>query len=171
MRKQYKHFMELATLNNDGTTESAIGNYSVTPASFQIVAPPGEEIVIERMILSIVDGSISNAENYGGLGAPLTNGIVISIKDLSGTIETLTPYPILTNGDWAACCHDLSNHTSVGGGSRDVITVRWTFTRSGQPLVLRAAEGEYIEVLLNDDFTGLIKHRFFFQGYFETETY
>ena len=46
-----------------------------------------------------------------------------------------------------------------------IIVVRWTFAKSGAPIRLDGAKNARLEVLLNDDLTGLVDHHFVVQGY------
>lgn len=153
--------------NGDGSgSRDATGNYSVTPEIFYIQPPSSQVYRIHRMIPSLVDANGLIADEYGNLGAPLTNGIQVRIQDDSGTLIDLTDtLPVQTNGDWAHLCHDV-NLFDWGSGN-DHVTARWTFANSGTELRLIGANNERLEVVLNDDFTGLLEHEFRVEGYIE----
>ena len=166
-----KHIFKLLSSNGDGTgTSNAIGDYSVTPLSLKLkltgnILP----IEIERMIVMIQDTGAFDADKYGN-GITLTNGIRVYVRDIAdAVIEELTMFPILSSGDWAGHCHDL-NHFAFGTGD-EIATVRWTFGKSGKPITLDFSKGEYLEVLLNDSFVGLVKHRFGVQGFYPFKNY
>lgn len=168
-----KHIMKVLSSNGDGTgTSNAVGDYSVTPLSLRYEANndgASEIIYIERMIVKIQDTGTLDADTYGN-GISLTNGIRVYIRNSADTIlEELTSYPITSTGDWAGHCHDATHH-AFGVGD-EILSVRWTFARSGLPVILKATEGEYLEVYLNDNFTGLVEHKFIIQGHYDNEDY
>lgn len=166
-----KHINLLLSSNGDGTgTTNAIGDYSSTPLSLRYRPTNAtEEFIIHRMIISVEDAGNFDADQYGN-GITLTNGLRIYVKNSSDDIlEEITSFPILSSGDLAAHCHDVTLF-SFGIGN-NILTARWTFQKSGIPIVLRGTESEYLEVYLNDDFTGLIKHRFVIQGHYKNEDY
>lgn len=164
------HIFKLLSSNGDGTgTTNAIGDYSVTPLSLKYGPSSTEDVEIGRMIVKIEDAGTFDADKYGN-NITLTNGIRCYVKDSSdAVIEEITAFPIISSGDWAGHCHDVTLH-SFGTGN-NVLTVRWTFSRSGHPIELHLTNGQYFEIYLNDDFTGLIEHRFQIQGYFKDEFY
>lgn len=134
------------------------GDYSVTPASFRTNI--SSEWECHRVIVQIQDSGTFDADLYGN-GVELTNGIRIYHKDASGTIlEELTAFPILSNGDWEGHCFDY-NYLDIGNGD-NVGAVRWTFQKHGKPIFID--DGEYMEIYLNDNFSGLSKHRYTFEG-------
>jgi hypothetical protein len=167
----YKILSRFAETVGDGSGgQNAIGNYTnggVTPlgaTEFKLTAQSNEHISIERMIVSIVDGAITNADAYAGAGV-LSNGIKLYVTDSLGATQynlTDPDIPVTTVGDWAHYCHDLTIWAGLAGGD-DHATVRWTFARSGKPVVL--LPGWSINVLCQDSFATLTKHRFLLQGY------
>ncbi len=162
-----KHMFSLASLDGLGVVTNAIGDYSSTAASFRAVVGDNDWVEFHRVIVGIEDTAINNSAEYGGISA-LTNGVLCHVRDSDDSLlETLTPFPIKTNGWWALCCHDMTPH-NFGNGS-DFISVRWTWEKSGWPIVLSG--GQYIEFVLNDDFDGLITHQFFCQGVYQDENY
>ena len=157
-----KSIYRLLDTVGDGTgTTNAIGDYSVTPASFKITGTSGR-VDIERVIVMLEDGGSFDSGAYGN-GLALTNGIRVYLRDTDdNVINEYTSFPILTNGDWAGHCHDF-NHFNWGSGN-EVASIRWTFSKSGQPVQINFDAGEYFEVYLNDDFSALVKQRFTIQG-------
>ena len=148
--------------NGNGTgTNNAIGDYSSAAEEFYFQPSSGETYSISRMIVTIEDTSGFSAQEYGNLGAALTNGITIKVMDGETVDQNLTEVPIIKNGQWPMYCHDSTLHTY--GAGDEVLTSRWTFAKSGQSLNLSSAQK--LVVTLNDDFTGLISHRFLIQGH------
>lgn len=145
----------------DGTgTKNANGNYSITPDEFKFV--PGDPCEIHRMIVCAEDTSGMQASEYGNLGSALTNGVKISVERAGVEILDLTDgITIKTNAGWGSICYDADVKT--WGAGNELLTVRWTFAKTGAPLTL--SNGEELIVTLNDDFTGLISHYFMIHGF------
>jgi hypothetical protein len=165
---QWKSFM----LTDDGLEngdDNAIGNYAAANTQFWHAAT--EELVVIRMFVHIEDTVGMADADYGNITGGVTNGVVVRHYATNGTTikNTLTawdtstsPDGIKTNAEWRANCYDAQIN-NVGSGN-DFLNVRWTFAKAGTPIHL--ATGERISVLLNDDFSGLIKHQFIIQGYY-----
>jgi len=165
-RRKQIIFSELASLDGLGVVTEAIVDYSAAQVSYQLLCPVDELYEVNRVIVGIGDTAINNSGEYGSITA-LTNGVVIRITDTDGgSIQLLTPFAITTNGDYSRLSYDTL-YNSLGNGN-DYLTVRWTFAKHGAPIVLEP--GQYIEIELNDNFTGLANQTFLFQGvrtYFE----
>ena len=149
--------------NGDGTgTKNANGSYAAG-VEFYIQPPSWECYRLERMIVSITDGGPLSADKYGGLGAALTNGVEVYTANASGTLVDMTDaVPITTNAAWARQCYDLDADTF--GSGDDYVSVRWTFSKAGYPVVLDGSKSERFVVKLNDDLTGITSQYFQVQG-------
>jgi len=155
---------QFASSNGDGTgTTSLVGDYSDTGLGVSVfkIEPVAKAVVLRRMIVTIEDVGAPDSGKYGNSIA-LVNGIVITTNEANDDVRsTLTPDPILTNANWASYCHDLTEHAF--GTGNDTLTVRWTFTK-GDPNGIVLDPGESLRVVLNDDFSDLVSHKFLFQG-------
>lgn len=153
--------------NGDGTgTIVANGNYSGAAEIFYIQPGAGEIYRLQRMIVSLEDTNGFSAQEYGNLGSALTNGITVRVQNDSGTVYELTDGdPVKTNAKWGAFCYDVDLKT--WGAGDEFLLVRWTFSRTGQPMRLVGDNNERLEVVLNDDFSGLVDQTFIVQGYIE----
>lgn len=165
---QWKSFM-LTDDGLDSGDNNAIGNYAAAGTQFYYKAT--EEVVIVRMLVHIEDTVGMADADYGNITGGVTNGVIVRHYATDGTTtkNTLTSYytgvspvGIRTNAEWRAQCYDAQIN-NVGSGN-DFLNVRWTFTRAGTPIHL--ATNERLSVLLNDDFSGLVKHQFILQGYY-----
>jgi len=156
--------IKLLSTNGDGTgTTDAIGNYSVTPLSLKYIAPEKYIVSLTRIIVKVRDAGDFDTEKYGN-NITLTNGIRIYQRHGNGDlIAELTALPITSTGDWSAHCYDVQE-LAFGTGDH-VLSVRWTFAASGQAVKLDGQDGDYLELVLNDNFTGLNEHIFCIQGF------
>lgn len=152
--------------NGDGTgTKNFIGNHAATVA---FLAPPAGQIFrVARLIVSIEDGTGIKAGLYGGLSA-LPNGITITQEDDGGElVDFCDGVPIKTNGQWGQLCFDVDLKSWSASPTEEMLLVRYTFLRAGQFVRLIGDNGGLLAVNLNDNFTGLLAHRFMAQGYLE----
>lgn len=158
-------FSRYADTNGNGTgTKQATGDYSAATEIFYLQPAAGEIFHVTRLLVYIEDAGPFNMDNYGGLAGALANGITVRIQDDSGTILDLTDgIPIDHNGAWSRVCYD-ADPINYGSGN-DAVAARWTFERSGVPVRLVGDNNERLEIVLNDNFTGLAEHTFLFQGF------
>ena len=165
--KQGRLISRYLDTNGNGTgTTNANGDYSTVSDIFYIQPAAGEVFRISRMIVTVEDTAGMAAADYGNITGNLTNGITVREQNDSGTITDLTGgIPVKSNAQWARLCYD-ANVLTWGNGN-EFLTVRWTFARTGQEMRLDGDENERLEVVLNDDFTGLVTHYFLVQGYQE----
>jgi len=161
--------LAFATMDNDGTTMNANGNYTgggLGTKNFVCQPPPGEIWQVSRLITYIEDGSAFRTEFYGGISGGLTNGILIRKSDDGGIIIDLTDsLGVKTNGQWARLNFDV-NIFNFGAGN-EALAARWTFSRAGANIRLIGDDNERLEANVSDDLTGLINHNFSFQGFKE----
>ncbi len=156
------YIYRLLDTNGDGTgSANANGDYSVTQGIHYIEAPAGQAYYLERMLVTIKDVGAPDAGSYGN-SITLTNGIGVRVRDASDTlvVDLTAQKKVKTNGDWSTLCYDVQV-VDFGTGD-DYVAVRWTFAKSGLPIILRP--GYKLEVTLDDDLTGLVEHSFNVQG-------
>lgn len=157
----------LASANGDGTgTSDAIGDYSSTDLDLRVSPDDLDAFEIHRMIVSVEDVGSFDAGAYGN-NITITNGIVVTAMQGATTLYTMTAFPILTNGDWASHCYDVK--LSNFGQGNEIMALRWTFDKTGRPVVLDGSRAQFLNINLSDDFTGLVHHRFVVQGFYIDE--
>ena len=152
-------------------TVSDILPADATPTTFSFTPTGTQKVVIHRCIPFIEDDSAFYAERYGGHTAALTTGIKIGVYGtVDGVPDTLLydltddDHLIKSNADWASYCYD-ARYDSYGQGD-NMLVVRWTFARSGQPVYLDAAKGQYLGLITADTLSMLVGHRVLVQGYY-----
>jgi hypothetical protein len=154
-------------LAGDGTNFLANVNGSVTPVPFWYGPASTERTAVHRLIVEIEDNATITADNYGGVSA-LTNGITVKViqgNESTGVVVTdlLDGDPIKNHVNWAAHCYDVTEHTY--GSGNNFVVVRWTFAKSGRPLILDGRINEKLVVTVNDDLSTLVDHQFQIQGH------
>lgn len=154
----------LDTDGDGGGTINAVGNYSAASEDFYFEHPDGSptDAEVHRMIVHITDSANPSADVYGNLAAALPNGIqILQIDDAGNTFRDWTAgNPVKSNAEWSRFCYDVGLD-NFGSGD-DTVKVRWTFAKSGGPLVLKP--GWKLVARLNDSFVGLNDHTFMAQG-------
>ena len=156
----YSHIFGYLDTNGDKTgVNNAVGNYSSAAEEFFIQPPEGAVWAIERIIVSI-HGACGRA-GYGS-EAPLANGIAMKTTDSVGAtlLDLTNGVPIKDEMQWGALCYDVAHKDT--GEDLTWVFARWTFGKSGLPIVLK--EQERLVVKLNDDMRHLTEHRFQAQG-------
>lgn len=149
---------------NGSGNKNANGNYAGSPTRFFIQPPADEVFFLNRMIVLLEDGGSIDAGGWGN-GAALTNGVECDLRDPINDILTdlFDGLPLLTNAGWAQFCYDVRS-TDFGAGN-NYLGVRWTFTKSGRPLVLRGSKQESFGITFNDNVTNVVRNTFMVQGY------
>ena len=150
--------------NYDGTgTKNAVGDYSSTETHFGI-ADPNKHFHLSRMLVQIEDSGAFTTNGYGAIAAgTITNGIKVLLVDANEEmmVDLTDGVSIKSNNDWARVCYDVKLENWASGNG--AVHVRWTFTNAGYPL--RVDKGHHFEVVLNDNFTGLVTQYFVVEGY------
>lgn len=157
MRNKYRYL----DTNGDGTgTKEANGDHSSAEEILFYQPPINSLIEIHRLIIFMEDATGMRWDRYGSLAGGLTTGIVVRVSDDSGVQLDLTDgLPVKTNGHWRRSFFDGT--ISARGGGNDVFAARWSLFKSGEPVTLRCNHlHQRLEVVLNDNLTGLVSHTF-----------
>jgi hypothetical protein len=131
-------------------------NGSVTPQVFTVLPFPQQSGDMVRMIVEMRDDAAMAFDTFGGL-PPLANGVVVRVNNGDGTYRNM--YNFKTNGDIIEQAFDHSFQTGVGGSVRG-FTSRITWggqSKRGVVIRLDGAESQAIEIIVQDDLTGLIR--------------
>ena len=138
-----------------------------SPKSYKIIPQGAEKFHLLRMIGSIVSAAAPDDGKFGSLTA-LTNGVVIRGYDgTSGTFAKFTTWH--DNSDIINDMFDVvySDAPKFGlYGTR----FRWTISKVGVAVKLSAEAGDYIEILIQDDLTGLDSFTIKAQGHSDVQT-
>lgn len=151
---------------SNGSTIEAVGNYAGDVEQFKFTCKDGnQKLHLARMIITLEDNGEFNTDLYGK-DIVLTNGVGVFVRNSDDEllIDMTADDKVHTNIEWSQYCFDVEYHDFGTGNANKWLAVRWTFEKSGKFLSLSA--GDYISAELNDDFTGLIAHRFLIQGFY-----
>ncbi len=145
------------------TTNMAVDG-SVTTQIFQIgPTGPGSTAVtdVTRVLGHILDSTAMDDGKFGGITA-LTNGVVFRKND--GVITNY--WNVKTNADLALICYDFRYSDKAPGGQYGC---NFRNTYAGQHnhgVILELLPGEFLEILIQDDLTGLDEFIMMAQGHF-----
>ena len=163
--------------NGDGTgDENVVGDYSGAEEIFYVQPSATEIYRLERMLIYFRMKKGDFKFDQYGKDQELSTGIQVRVQnDLNTIIDLTNGIPIKTFGGWIRVCFDVD---PAGGNlnndyNQDAIAgARWTFSKAGYPLRLVGSNNERLEVVVNDDFTGveIKEHYFMVQGYIENTT-
>lgn len=143
--------------------EMAVSGTPASPTIFSVNPLSVQKGDITRLISTITDNSDMDFETFGGLPS-LTNGIVLRVNNGDGTYRTLQNFK--TNGDITLYSFDTSYFANNGGGIRG-FQARMTFAgqaKHGVVIRLDGSIGESLEILIQDDLTGLRSMQWLSQG-------
>jgi hypothetical protein len=155
------------------TTESIVAvsskamnvNGSATPAIFSVLPFDLQLGDMVRIIIEMRDNSAMDFETFGGLNE-LDNGVVIRVNNGDGTYRNL--YNFKSNGDIIEQCFDHDFFLNNGGNIRG-FSARLTWGgQSKHGVVIRLdgsiGTGESLEIIIQDDLTGLTRMHWTAQG-------
>lgn len=144
------------------TTHLNVIGTLAAPSVFQI-GPVGQtaEVDITRLLGNMTNSAAMDDGTFGGLPV-LTNGCVLRQND--GEINNL--WNIKSNGDIALLCYDTNYSQRAPGGEYGI---RFRNTYAGQAkhgVTIRLEAGDTLELLIQDDLTGLTDFQMMAQGHF-----
>jgi len=132
-----------------------------SPQSYKLAPMSGEVWHITRLLLSITHNTAGDLGLFGDLAA-LTNGVVLRVY-VSGQFGTLTNWK--TSADIKDDMYDVDFDSRSSGGGTYGTSGRGTFKNAGSIVRLDGTLGDYIEILVQDDITGLLSFQVKFQGH------
>lgn len=118
--------------------------------SYKISPPPGEIWHIMRILLSITSASSPDDGKFGGISA-LTNGVVLR-QNLSTGTRTISNWK--SNSDMKADMYDLVYSDKAPAGQYGT-NGRFTFKKVDFVPELNGDDGDYLEILIQDNLSTL----------------
>jgi hypothetical protein len=150
------------------TTKDMAVDGSVTRQIFQIGpigGTAGIDVDITRTTGSMTDADVMDDEKFGGLPA-LTKGLVLRKND--GVLQNI--WNVKTNREFAVVCAGDFNYADKAPAGFYGARFRNTF--GGQEkhgVVIRLEPGETLEIIVQDDLTGLDSFEIMAQGHVVTD--
>lgn len=140
-------------------------NGSVTPAVFKIKPSLTEVFRISQMMIMIEDSGTFDAGGWGNNGGtPLTNGV--QVRTVINSVQTnWLQTPVKSHADIAAIAFDFAHHEF--GSGNEFVVAKWRFIETGQYVRLDGANGDEMQVIVQDDLTFLTRQDIYVCGYIE----
>lgn len=157
----------LDTIGDGSGTDNLIGNYSATVSAVTIAyvaSAGGGGVDLYRLLISVGDTSGMQADEYGNLGGALTVGYSFEVVDSDNNqiLDLNDGFKIKDNAGIGTLCYDVDVKSWGITPTNELLVARWTFEKAGSPLQLEP--GQKLRATLNDDFSGLLSHKFMVQG-------
>lgn len=148
--------------NGNGTgTKNATGNYSAAPTPFYIQPNADQRFAIYELLVQNSDAGQYGQSVYAAFATALTNGLLMRVKQSGSVVfDLLDGVPIKTNDHFVHVSHDYTLVTWQG--SLNSMSLLIQFARNS--LVLNGRTQDQLEIVCQDDFTGLIDQTFFVTG-------
>jgi hypothetical protein len=121
-----------------------------SPISYKIKPLANERFQITRILLSMLDQTAMDDAKFGGISA-LTNGVAVRVFTDSA-FRTYTHWQ--SNSDLKDDMYDVEYSDKAPAGFYG-LAGRWTFTKGEFVADLDGANGDYLEILIQDDLTDL----------------
>jgi hypothetical protein len=147
--------------NNDGI-DAAAAHAAAT--DYYIQPPADERWEVARLIWSVVDAKGMETDTYGSQTA-LGTGLIFIVERDGVEYPLNASHPIQDNADMAHLCYDLQK-ISFTNTAEEIANARWTFSKSGQPIILKGRTSDKIICRFGagDDLSGATEHHLCFQG-------
>lgn len=145
-------------LSNDLTVDG-----SASPISYKVLPNESQSGDFSRIVITITDNTDMDFEGFGGLAA-LTRGIILRINNGDGTYRTIKNFK--SNGDIEHYAFNDKYFENNGASVRG-FTALMTFSGNqnhGAAIRLDGVKGESLEILVQDDLTGLLSFHAIAQG-------
>lgn len=130
-----------------------------SPISFKIQPPSDERWQMTRLLITMLDASAMDDGKFGGITA-LANGVIVRQSENS-VFRTLTTWQ--SNSNMKDDMYDITYSAKAPAGEFG-LSGRWTFTRAQFVVDLDGTTGDFLEVLIQDDLTGLLNFGIKVQG-------
>lgn len=146
-------------------TNLAVSGTLASPVSFKILADKNQIWHIVRFLLGMIHANAADDSKFGSIPA-LPNGVILrGYNATTGLYRTFTNWK--SNFDLKMDMYNVDYTTKAGGG--DFGTNARGSIRDGTGAVpkINGANGDYLEILIQDDLTGLIKFNLKSQGHIE----
>jgi hypothetical protein len=140
-------------------------NGSVTPQIYniQVGSNATQSIDITRIMISMITATAVDLLKFGDL-AKLTRGCVL--RRVDGYNNNI--FNVKSNGEIANLCFDYTPYESINpSAGQDGAKFRYTFAgQDKHGVAVRLAPGDELQLIIQDDLTGLTEFRIIAEGHF-----
>jgi hypothetical protein len=141
-----------------------------SPASPQAFSITGEQSLalthITRVIFEMTHSSAGDLGKFGNIDGGLANGVIVRVyKGAFDFYKTVTVWK--TNADIKRDMYDVEFDSRAGGGGTYGTSGRVSFTKFGMVGEYDPAQGDKLEVIIQDDLSSLITFTMNAQGHTE----
>jgi len=154
---------DIGTVIETITSDMNVNASLASPETFIIKPHVGEIIHVTRILISMTQSTAGDLGLFGNLAA-LTNGVLIRVK-ASGQYGSFTNWK--ANADLKNDMYDVEFDTRSGGGGTYGTSGRGSFSRIGVAVRLDGSQGDQMEIILQDDVSGLTSFAIKAQGHIE----
>ena len=148
-----------------GEWNFATANGSTTPVTFKICPPIGCDFYICAITITISDGTAGDISKFGGI-TKLAKGIVI--RRVDGNVTTFGL--ISNNGGFKQYGYEVEYNDRAGAGGLYSVEVFKDIRKvNGSPVVLYGATADELQILVQDNLTGLTEMTCVLHGYIVEE--
>jgi len=135
------------------------------PVSYVVAPNAGDIWHLVRINIEMTHTSAGDNGLFGNLAA-LTNGVILRVfNGGTGLYSTVTNWR--SNSDMVTDFYNVTYAARSGGGGAFGTNGQFSILNSGSIIVLDGDNGDFMEVLIQDDLTGLSTYVIKAQGHFE----
>ena len=142
---------------------ASVAGSLASPKVYGIAPAPDVQWDVVRVIFHIEDDAVMDDGKFGGIAA-LTNGVVLRV--VNG--DTHNVFNVKTNGEFAERAYDREYVAKPPAGTGNAMNVRRTFggqEKNGVVIRLNGADGDEMQILVQDDLTALSHFHCIVQGH------
>lgn len=140
---------------------------SVTPISYKLQPESNQIMRVVSWSIYIQDEKGFTITEFASMDTVLANGLEIK-ANINNNYENILGFNLCSNSCIMSVTYDLKLEDFGGSGTDDVLMAKWNLADScGQMLRLDGSQGEFLEIIVNDDLTSISNIYVTTQGYYE----
>lgn len=143
----------------------AVAGSLTSPQSFKVQPLSGEVMHLTRILIEMTHGTAGDNGLFGNLAALKSGCVLRYYNGATGQNTKFTNWK--TNSDMVTDMYDVTYSSRSGGGGAYGTNCRGTFKNADAIIRLDGDAGDYLELLVQDDLSGLVSFRIKAQGHFE----
>lgn len=148
------------------THNMAVNGSLSNPVSFKLIPDVDQSWHVIGFSLTLIHGSSGDDSRFGDIAGGLTNGVIFrAFNGATGQYRTFTLWK--TNGDISLDTGGITYNDKAGGGNFGTNALGQIKIRSGAVPKISGENGDYIEVLVQDDISSLVAFEIKAQGHLE----